>query len=103
MRLDHAVEGLARLDHAELAARAFLDRGLAGLEVLDVGGERVVALLQARVLRLLPGHGAAQRLRLAPAALAPPQLRLQPGEQQGQDEDGEEPAALHRAAISASG
>src|SRR5690606_24873813 len=51
--LDHAVELLAGLDHAQLAARALLDGGLAFLEVLDLGGERVVALLQAFVVALL--------------------------------------------------
>src|SRR5690606_22969942 len=37
--LHHAVEGLARADHAQLAARAFLDRGLARLEVLHLRGQ----------------------------------------------------------------
>src|SRR3546814_6030146 len=50
--LDHAVERLARLDHAQLAARALLDRGAAvfTLEFGHLGGECVIALLQAAVV-----------------------------------------------------
>src|SRR6185312_17399688 len=44
------VEGLARLDQAQLGARTRLDRLVAVLEVGHVGGQRLVALLQARVL-----------------------------------------------------
>src|SRR5690606_41599380 len=39
--LDHAVEGFAGLDHSQFVARAPLDRGLAGLEVLHPRRGRV--------------------------------------------------------------
>src|SRR5690606_12111938 len=40
--LDHAVERLARLDHAQFAARTLLDRGAAvlALELGHLGGQR---------------------------------------------------------------
>ena len=86
-RLHHPVEGLARTDHPQLAACALLDRGLAGLEVLDLGGERIVALLQALVLMGLLVDPLGQHRDRAPAALAQPQPILQDrqhGDQQHQ-------------------
>jgi hypothetical protein len=50
---DHAIERLARLDHAQLAARALLDRGLAGLEVSTSAASAALRFLQLRVLLLL--------------------------------------------------
>ena len=47
---DHLVERLARLDQAQLGARARLHRLLAALEVSHVRGQRLVALLQALVV-----------------------------------------------------
>jgi hypothetical protein len=90
MRLDHAVEGFPRLDHAELAARAFFDSGLAGLQVLDFSREGIVALLQARILGALLGDRALQGFRARPVAVAQPELALQ-REQDHQQSDNRPP------------
>src|SRR5690242_16703761 len=48
-RLEHLEENLVLLDHAELAARAFLDRFLPDLEVADLGFQCTVARLQLAI------------------------------------------------------
>src|SRR5690606_13044806 len=96
-RVDDPVERFARPDHAQLAARALLDRGLAGrgLEVGDLGRQRRVALAQALVLArlLLP---LVLRLRhFARPAGAEPQPVLQPAQQQHQNHQ-HDPQDAHR-------
>src|SRR5690606_24469202 len=96
LRLDHPVEGLARLDHAQLVARALFHGRLARLEVLDFGGQRIVALLQPGVVaRLLPHLGPELRHFALPAA-AEPQPVLQPA-QQYQQQQQDDPQAAHRS------
>src|SRR5690606_21351961 len=96
LRLDHPVEGLARLDHAQLVARTLFHGRLARLEVLDFGGQRIVALLQPRVVaRLLPHLRAELRNFTLPTA-AEPQPVLQPA-QQYQQQQQDEPQAAHRS------
>src|SRR5690606_15599722 len=70
--VDDLVERLARLQQADLGARALLDRLLAVLEVLDLGRQRVVARLQLRVLRLLLLDALAQAGDVVDAALPGP-------------------------------
>src|SRR5690606_15756805 len=97
--LDHAVELLAGLDHAQLAARAFLDRGLAFLQVLDLGGERVVALLQAFVVALLFGDLGLEHHHLARVARAEPEAVLQAGQQYRQHQQQPAPVAHGPSAL----
>ena len=94
MRLNHAIEGLARLDHAQFAPRALLDRCFARLEVLDLGAERIVALFKPGVFRALSRDRVLQCLRLAPAPFAKPEARLQHRQQQEQHQY-RPPAARH--------
>ena len=61
--------------------------------------QRIVALLQARVLAALLAHPRLQLARLAQATLAPPQLRLQGHEDQQQE--GEDPPAAQGRGLSA--
>src|SRR5690606_14284177 len=68
--IDHAVEGLAGPDHAQLVARTLLDRGLAGLEVGHFGRLCGIALVQAFVLPALLLHARVQHLDRLPAAFA---------------------------------
>src|SRR3546814_15844983 len=84
--LDHAVERLARLDHAQLAARALLARGAAvfTLAFAHPAGECAIALLQAAVVapplvdRPRPfGHVARAAVPEPPPVLHPPQPRHQ--------------------------
>src|SRR5690606_25693372 len=74
--VDHAVEHFARADHAQLAARALLDRGLARLEVGHFRRQRRVALLQALVLPRLLRHSRLELLHRAGPALAEPEAVL---------------------------
>src|SRR3546814_5443329 len=86
--LDHAVERLARFDHAQLAARALLDRGAAvfTLEFGHLGGECVIALLQAAVVAPLLFDLLRQCAHVAGAAVPEPQPVLQPRQQRAQSQ-----------------
>src|SRR3546814_17924766 len=74
------------LDHAQLAARALLDRGAAvfTLEFGHLGGECVIALLQAAVVALLLFDLLRQCAHVAGAAVPEPQPVLQPRHQREQ-------------------
>src|SRR5690606_28312017 len=47
------IKGLPFADHAEIGARPLLDRGHSLLEILHLGSERAIALMQLLVLTLL--------------------------------------------------
>ena len=74
LRRHHLVEGLVAGDHAQIAAGALLERGVALLQVAHFGGELSVALRQrARsppAARPPPRAGAALRARRRPTATA---------------------------------
>src|SRR3546814_19205470 len=74
------------LDHAQLAARALLDRGAAvfTLEFGHLGGECVFALLQAAVVAPLLFDLLRQCAHVAGAAVLDPQPVLQPRQQREQ-------------------
>src|SRR3546814_2060551 len=74
------------LDHAQLAARALLDRGAAvfTLEFGHLGGECVIALLQAAVVAPLLFDLLRQCAHVAGAAVPEPQPVLQPRQQREQ-------------------
>ncbi len=83
-------EDLVLPHHAELRARALLDRLVAALEVAHVGVERIVARLQPRVSIPLRRELPVELAHLQPAALAEPHRILQRGDQR--DEGESEPA-----------
>ena len=70
-------EDLVLLHHAELRARALLDRLEAGLEIAHVGVERVVARLEPGVRLLLRRELPVEFAHLQPPALAEPHRILQ--------------------------
>ena len=82
-------EDFVVLHHPELVARALLDRVVALLQVLDFGGERAVAQLQALVPGVLRVHLAVRVPHAHPAALAQPE-RILDGEDEGAQDAGED-------------
>ena len=71
---------------AELRTRAGLHGVLAMFQIFDIGVQRVIALLQLGVLRLLLGHARTNRTQVAHAAVTDPQLDLQADQQGNQDQ-----------------
>src|SRR5690606_10964777 len=97
--LDDPVKGLAGADHAQLAPRTLLHRRLAGLQVLDLGGQGVVALLQPGVLPPLRLDLLLQRVHRGTAAFARPEAVLQ-GRQQGNQQQYQDPGPAHGRGLS---
>jgi hypothetical protein len=85
-RRNDLVEDLVLPDHAELEARALLDRLEALFQVTNLGVECVVARLQLRVLVLLRREAAVELPDPQPAALADPERVLERDVQRGEDE-----------------
>src|SRR5258706_15771926 len=92
-RRHHLVEDLVLLDHAELEARALLDRFEPLLQVAHLDVERVVAALELRILLAVLREAAIELPHLQPAPLADPERILEGDEQRGEN-DGER---LHRS------
>src|SRR5690349_9961445 len=78
-------EELVAAHHAELPARALLDRFAALLEVAHFRGERRVARREVRVLACLFRYFGLQLPRAQPAALADPQRVLDQDDQGAED------------------
>src|SRR6266850_7267450 len=89
------VEGLARLDHAELAPRPFFDGRQSDLQVLHFGLQLGIALAQAVVLGALVLDGILQPPDFARTAVGQPESVLKP-EEHGEKDGGED---SHRAGI----
>ena len=76
----------AVLQHAELVARALLDRARPFLQVPDFGGESLVARLERRIGAILGRDLLLHLAHVHPAAAAQPQRKLD-GDEQRHDDD----------------
>src|SRR5436305_12568858 len=84
------VEDFVGARHAELVARALLDRLGAGLEVAHFGGERGVAHLELGIPALPGGYLPVELPGAQPPALAEPKRVLDEDDEPGED-DAERP------------
>src|SRR5439155_12774307 len=83
---DHLVEDLVAFDHAELHARAFLQRLRALLQVANLGVERIVACLEPCGGFLLRRELPVELPDAYPPALAEPERILQGDEDRHESE-----------------
>src|SRR5689334_4009285 len=87
-RFDDLIERLARLQEAELRTRAFFDGFVTVLEIVDFGGQGLVARLQFGVLGFLIADAVLQTPHFAHAALTSPQFDLQRDQEDQKNQGG---------------